>query len=84
MSLSKVSKIYMHFLTYTPIPTKVNLDSVYHKGILIQVSVKAVTAATLSYLANFITTKFITKSPMDQKRALKFVAYYLILTPIAQ
>jgi len=69
MSLSKVAYGWKFYL---------------HLLNVVPIQTKAVTAAVLAYLGNVLTQKVFEKSPkMNHTRALKFVAYYLILVPIA-
>jgi len=48
------------------------------------VPTKALTSAAISYAGNVITQKVFEKQPkMNQSRALKFVAFSLLLTPVS-
>jgi len=50
----------------------------------VPIQTKSLTSALIAYTGNIITQKIFEKRPqMDQKRALKFVLFSLILTPIS-
>jgi len=65
-------------------PVKVYFRYLEDKSEMVRIRTKMLTAATLSYSGSLITQKLLQKNPkMDQMRALRYVIFSMLLTPIS-